>query len=202
MTKTAEEIANEKEEQEMWAMMKPYKDIIPDALEKELREVIKAKDLPRVDEVSLKIAAIVKDYTDRVCKVDLNEGEEILWMYRIQKGIFHQELVESWIITDLRAMKHFPVTKNRPEAKVQSAPLLLCDSLIMNQHRKSKGNRVGTYTGIRGTGTSVSSSSSTSLTYGDLVFIRDGKESLRFSGISDPHGVRRLVETVKKQKKV
>lgn len=30
------------------------------------------------------------------------------------KGIFHKETVEKWIITNLRATKRFPVTKERP----------------------------------------------------------------------------------------
>jgi hypothetical protein len=72
----------------------------------------------------------------------------------------------------------------------------------MNQYRSSTGSRVGTFMGARGSlfaGVGESTYSSTSQTYGDLVFFLSGREVLRFQGISDPQGVRRMVETLKKQ---
>jgi hypothetical protein len=89
--------------------------------------------------------------------------------------------------------------------KRSRAGLAISDTVVMNQRRNTSGTRVGIFTGIRGgafTGTGTSFSESTSSTYGDLVFILNGKEFFRFVGISDPYGLRRLIEAIKKQKKV
>lgn len=75
-------------------------------------------------------------------------------------------------------------------------------AVVMNQHRSPLGSRVGTFmgTGDRGfVGTSLSSSSSTSAIYGDLMFLFNGKEALRLQGISDSHGVHRARATVSTQ---
>jgi hypothetical protein len=47
----------------------------------------------------------------------------------------------------------------------------------------------------------VSSSSSKSMTYGDLVFLVAGNEVFRFYGVSDLDGIKRLIDNLKKATK-
>jgi hypothetical protein len=73
----------------------------------------------------------------------------------------------------------------------------------MNQFRKSKGNRVGSFAGVYGgggfAGTGTGISSSTSMNFGDIVFLHNDREIFRFQGISDPDEVNRLIKTLKKE---
>jgi hypothetical protein len=127
-----------------------------------------------------------------------------IWSHTVKKGIISKEIAERWIITNMRAIKQFPVTKDNPQEKFGAIGLDISDTVVMNQFRRSKGNRVGSFVGsyggggVIGTGSSISSS--TSISYGDLVFLHNGKEVFRFQGISDPNEVNRMVKTLKKQK--
>jgi hypothetical protein len=134
---------------------------------------------------------------------DMVQGEQVLWRHDISKGIIHREVVEEWFITNLRAMKRFPVTKENAKPQISYAGHSISETVVMNQHRQSQGNRVGNFVGSYGgggfAGVSSGISSSKSVNYGDLVFLANGKEMFRFRGISDPSGVNRLVKALKKQ---
>jgi len=185
--------------------LKPFKDLIPSDVEKELKKAIKENDGDKIKTLlEGKINPILDSYTAKIKNPDLNEGEQILWVHEVTRGIFHKETVEKWIITNLRAMKYYPVTKENPTQRLNSVGLAVCEPIIMNQHRVSKGRRVGNFTGVYSgvfAGTSVGSSTSTSTTYGDLVFFFNGTEKLSFPRISDPHGVQHMIQTIKKQSK-
>ncbi|MGD0496146.1 MAG: hypothetical protein ABSB28_08915 [Candidatus Bathyarchaeia archaeon] len=185
--------------------LKPFKDLIPSDVEKELKKAIKENDGDKIKTLlEEKINPILDSYTAKIKNPDLNEGEQTLWVHEVTRGIFHKETVEKWIITNLRALKYYPVTKENPTQRLDSVGLAVCEPIIMNQHRVSKGQRVGNFTGVSSgvfAGTSVGSSTSTSTTYGDLVFFVKGTEKLRFLCISDPHGVQHMIQTIKKQSK-
>jgi hypothetical protein len=136
---------------------------------------------------------------------NLNSGEQIIWVHVIKKGALKKVDSERWIITNLRAIKHILPTDENPQEKFMAIPLRSTDVVVMNQYRKSKGDRVGVfaggYSGGGVAGVSTSSSSGVSMTYGDLVFLYNGKEFFRFQGISDPHGVSRVINMIKKQQK-
>lgn len=191
--------------------VKAFSNIIPDELEMELKKAVKTGDLENAKNIiDTKIQPIIDNYMAKLRGPPL-EGEQILWQHVVTKGIFNKEILEVWRITDFRAFLGVPKTKTyfalnvAVDLTVTGVGLVVCDTVVMNQHRKSSGSRVGTFTGVAGggfVGTGVSSSESTSSTYGDLVFFSNGKEVFRFRSISDPHGVRRLIETIKKQTKV
>lgn len=191
--------------------IKPFKDIIPVEIEKELKKATKDGDAGRIRKIiDEQIKPLIDNYLAVITNPKIpHEKEQILWMHTLAKGIINKEIVARWIITDSRAIVSTPKGKyyvGKDESfpsTAQIVGLAVCDTVVMNQHRSSSGNRVGTFTGVGGrgfVGTSVSSSSSTSSTYGDLVFFFNGKEAFRFQGISDPQGVRRMIETIKKQK--
>jgi hypothetical protein len=144
------------------------------------------------------------DYQVKMLNRNFNAGEQVIWSHTVQKGVFSKETAERWFITNMRAIKQFPVTKDNPQEKFSSIGWLdLSDSVVMNQFRKSKGNRVGTFAGVYGgggfAGTAAGVSSSTSMNFGDIVFLHNDREIFRFQGISDPDEVNRLIKTLKKE---
>jgi hypothetical protein len=144
------------------------------------------------------------DYQVKILNRNFNAGEQVIWSHKVQKGLFSKETAERWFITNMRAIKQFPVTKDNPQEKFSAIGWLdLSDSVVMNQFRKSKGNRVGTFAGVYGgggfAGTGTGISSSTSMSFGDIVFLCNDREVFRFQGISDPDEVNRLIKTLKKE---
>lgn len=194
--------ANQKSSDER---LKLFRRIIPVELDRELGNAIMENDSEKVRAiVDEKINPILDKYVAETKNMSMNPGEQTLWVHEVSKGVFHKETVEKWVITNLRAFRFYPQTKDSPQGRLAAIGLAISDTVVMNQYRSSKGNRVGTFSGVGGgvfAGSSVSQSRSTSRAYGDLVFLFDGKEALRFQGISDPQGVRRMVETIKKQER-
>jgi len=135
----------------------------------------------------------------------LAPGEQVLWFHRVSKGFIHKEVAEEWIITNTRALKHFLVTKQNSTPRTAYVNLVESSSVVMNQRRTSQANRVGNFVGTGSSsgfaGVTGGSSRSTSGNFGDLVFFLNGKEVLCFQGISDPNGVHKMIETVKRQTK-
>jgi ribosomal protein L40E len=74
----------------------------------------------------------------------------------------------------------------------------LDDVVVMNQRRTSKSNTVGTYARSRYIVAGTGNTNTTSSTLGDLVFICGGSPFITFSQISDPHGLARLVKSIKR----
>ena len=143
-------------------------------------------------------------YQAKILNRDLDTGEQIIWSHIIEKGVLNKEVTERWLITNLRAIKHSPVTKENPQEKFVSIGWLdLSDCVVMNQFRKSKGYRVGSFAGTYRTGTfagiNTGFSSGISLSYGDILFLYNDKEAFRFTSISDPNDLSRVVKTLKKE---
>jgi len=144
------------------------------------------------------------DYQVKMLNRNFNAGEQVIWSHTVQKGVFSKEAAERWFITNMRAIKQFLVTKDNLQEKFSAIGWLdLSDSVVMNEFRNSKGNRVGTFAGVYGgggfAGTGTGISSSTSMSFGDIVFLHNDREVLRFQSISDPDEVNRLIKTLKKE---
>lgn len=71
------------------------------------------------------------------------------------------------------------------------------DIVVMNQHRVSQSDYMGTYYG-RYARIGMGSSKSRSKTVGDVIFMHQGRQDIVFSQIIDPHGVARLAKAAKK----
>jgi hypothetical protein len=183
--------------------LKPFEDLIPSDVEKELKKAIEENDEDKIKTLlEGKINPILDSYMAKIKNPDLNDGEQVLWVHEVTRGIFHKETVEKWVITNLRAMIYYLVTKENPAQRLSSIGLAVSQPVVLNQRRISKGQRVGNFTGVYSgvfAGTSVGSSTSTSETFGDLVFFVGSIEKLCFPSISDPHGVQHMIQTVKKQ---
>jgi hypothetical protein len=184
-------------------LLKIFKPILPSILAKELQKAIINSDEEKVKILMAKVIPILDNYQAKIWNLNFdNEDEQLLWRHEVKKGFIHKGTVETWVITNLRAVKLYSASVEKPKPSIEAIGLALADTVVMNQYRSSTGSRVGTFIGARGSlfaGVGESTYSSTSQTYGDLVFFLSGREVLRFQGISDPHGVRRMVETLKKQ---
>jgi hypothetical protein len=113
--------------------------------------------------------------------------EETLWRNQITQGILKKRVVEVQTITNYRVLRNDKGVMFKD----------IDDVVVMNQHRVSQSNYMGTYYGryIRfGTG----STQSRSKTVGDVVFMRQGTPIIRFNQIADPHGVVRLAKSVRR----
>jgi hypothetical protein len=85
--------------------LEPFKDLIPSDVEKELKNAINENDGDKIKTLlEGKINPILDSYTAKIKNPELNEGEQILWVHEVTRGIFHKETVEKWTITNLRAM--------------------------------------------------------------------------------------------------
>lgn len=189
---------NLKNVEDMQRVLNVFKDVIPANIEAEIKKAIKEGEIP--EQLSMQVMDILQNYQNKVMSKELLPNEEVLWIHEVKKGILKREVIEKWIITNHRIMK-----VNFETNKAFKIGVLTTDVVVMNKHRESSGSRVGTFTGSGGrrfVGVGVSSTSSKSMTYGDLVFLVAGKEVFRFYGVSDPDGVKRLIDNLKKATKV
>jgi len=184
-------------------VLKVFKPILPSILAKELEKAIKSGDGEKIKILMTEVIPILDNYQAKIWNLNFdNKGEQLLWKHEVKKGLIHKETIATWAITNLRAVKLYSPSIENPKPCIEAVGLAIADTVVMNQYRSSTGSRVGTFMGARGSlfaGVGESTYSSTSQTYGDLVFFLSGREGLRFQGISDPQGVRRMVETLKKQ---
>jgi len=148
----------------------------------------------------MQVNNVIESYLSKIRSENLLQDEQVLWYHEVTKGVFKKQILEKWFITNYRAIKIDFVSN-----KVARVGLLISDVVVMNKQRDTSGSRTGVFTGAgRGAfgGVSVSSSSSTSRTVGDLIFMIAGKEVIRFPRISDPDGVEKLIDTIKKTQKI
>jgi ribosomal protein L40E len=124
----------------------------------------------------------------------LGNGEVQLWSFASQtKGFFRVKVVISLVVTNFRIMRI-----DQQNNKVLGYFLFtwLDDVIVMNTHRVSQSTGYGMYTGYR-TRFGTRSSSGTSKTVGDIVFIINGQK-VSWGGIPDPTGLKNFIKSIKK----
>ena len=128
---------------------------------------------------------------------ELQSGEDYLWSYYEEKGIFNKHLSQLWGITNFRIYMY--------DGEINKVTgLLMMDQLedvvVMNTHRQYNSQRVGSYGRIaRGFGLSTGYSTGKSVTIGDILFMSNGQPVITWRGLRDPTGLKRLVIAVKKE---
>jgi hypothetical protein len=123
-------------------------------------------------------------------------GEEVLWWHSVERGVFRKKLERYWFITNLRVCRF-----DYEEGVIEAAPIKDLEVVVQDKRRSTSTQRIGVYTGkiadllgVVGVGVSKSRSQ----TIGDVMFIREGRALVKFTGISDPDGIKRLVDALKK----
>ncbi len=126
----------------------------------------------------------------------LSDGEELLWINIKTEGIVNKYIRWLEALTNFRAI-YYDFTK-RDSGRI---PLSFVDDVtVTNQERTSGSDRFGTFTGgcdriFAGMKTSYG----TNRTIGDVHFMKDGKPTVTFLHVSDPHDVASLAKVVIKQ---
>ena len=123
-------------------------------------------------------------------------GEEVLWWHSVEHGVFKKTLKRYWFITNLRVCRF-----DYDEGVVKAAPIKDLEVIVKEKRRSTSTQRIGVYHGkmadlIGIVGASFSRAKSQII--GDVMFIREGQALLEFTGVSDPDGIKRLVEVLKK----
>jgi len=126
-------------------------------------------------------------------------GEEVLWWHSVERGVFKKRLERYWFITNLRVCRF-----DYEEGVIEAAPIKDLEVVVKDKRRSTSTQRIGVYTGkiadlLGVVGVGVSKSRSEII--GDVMFIREGRALVKFTGISDPDGIKRLVEVLKKDLK-
>lgn len=188
----------DKEIMDVSSLIATTKDVIPDYLEKEWAKAVRDHDDAAMVAAFSKIQPLIVEYAKRIKSQEYNEGEEDQWVNEISNGVFKRNVVERWVITNQRAFI-LRAGSDGILKRTSGVGLAIANAVVMNQYRKSNSTHVGTFVSRKGFGVGGGRSTSTSTSYGDLVFMSDGKEILRFPGISDPNGVKKMVEALKKQ---
>ena len=127
----------------------------------------------------------------------LQSGEDFIWSYSEEKGIFNKHLSKLWGITNFRIFM-FDGEINKVTGLLMMDELE--DVVVMNTHRVYNSTRVGSYGRLaRGFGISTGYSTGKSVTIGDILFMSKGQAVITWRGITDPTGLKRLVVAVKKE---
>jgi tetratricopeptide (TPR) repeat protein len=129
----------------------------------------------------------------------LSDGEELLWSYVAEQGVFNKKARSVMAVTNFRAYVYGFDDYEFGNTLIST----LDDVLIMNSHRESSSHRMGSFhsTGRMGMriGTHSSMGSGRSQTMGDVHFMKDGETIVTFGNVSDPHGIVKLVKSIQKQ---
>jgi len=129
----------------------------------------------------------------------LGNGEVQLWSRVVDtKGFFRKKVTESLVITNFRIMR-----VDNDDNKIFGYILFpqIDDVIVMNTRRLSQSQSTGygfSSGGYRTRyGTSTRSSSGTSKTVGDIVFVVNGQK-ISWGGIPDPTGLKNFIKSIKK----
>jgi hypothetical protein len=123
-------------------------------------------------------------------------GEELLWEYKDEKGIFFKKIREMAIITNYRVM-YFNVNQQ----EIIQLPLKYADIAVVNAKTVSfrNGATAGGWSRSSALWLGFSTSEGIGTRVGDLWFLFQGQKVLELTDIADPNGVKRTLDMIKKQ---
>jgi len=129
----------------------------------------------------------------------LTEAEDLIWYDQNLSGIINKNLKVLFAVTNFRIILY-----DFENSKGSIIPLSQIDDVVvMNRRTVSDSVRTGTFVGggrIRGFGgVSVSYGKGLSKVLGDLVFMVNGQDVMRWGSIADPTGVSRMIKSVIKE---
>jgi ribosomal protein L40E len=132
----------------------------------------------------------------------LMENEEILWKQEQTSGILNKKITYGEVVTNFRIFMY----DFRSHDSGMVAMNVIDDAIVSNSHRESQSTRIGTFIGggqlgkqFGFGGISPSYGTGESHTVGDVVILFNGQPVHKFSQISDPQGLARLIKSVKKE---
>ena len=178
--------------------LRVFKPVIPQGLVVRVQKMMQEK---RVDpEVTGELTKVVVDYHVKLYDPSLWKDEKVLWGHNEFKSDVGSKPWRTWAVTNHRAF----VYDHTVESFETVAGLPVSDVDVVNEHTKDQDVCIGAFSEA---GKTLMENAMVSLeeshqTCGDVVFARGGTEKLRFHNVNDPKNVKKLVETVQKQKKL
>lgn len=129
----------------------------------------------------------------------LSESEDLIWYDQNLSGIINKKLSVLFAVTNFRIILY-----NFQNSRGSIIPLSQVDDVIvMNRRTISDSVRTGTFVGggrMKGFGgVTTSYGKGFSRVIGDLVFMVNGQEVMRWGGIADPTGISRMIKSVIKE---
>lgn len=125
----------------------------------------------------------------------LFDGEELVWYYIFTKGILNKKATWLNLVTNYRILEYNFFEHSGNYTTISGVE----DVIVNNQRRVSDSTGYGSYGKSRYNISGVRSGKTTSKTIGDVVVIANGKPFITFNGVSDPHGLSKLIKSLKKQ---
>jgi hypothetical protein len=120
----------------------------------------------------------------------LPAGESVLWKRSFSKGIVHRHLTFTEVVTNMRAM----CIDDENVKLAGYIPLKMAEVFVDKEHREYSG----VHTGVEARGMYGGTSSGTSVTYGNVNFMSNGRIFLTFFNVRDPNGLKNLINASKK----
>lgn len=134
-----------------------------------------------------------KDYWSTINGLPfLLEGESIVWHNLLTEGVINKQATWLDVITNYRILE-YSFKQHGANFVTFSA---LDDVVVMNQKRISQSNGQGSYGRSKYHIAGTSTSRSTGITVGDIVFVSQGKPIITFHQIQDPRGLVKLVKSI------
>jgi len=123
-------------------------------------------------------------------------GEEILWQYKDEKGFFFKKIRKQAIITNYRI-----IYLNSNDQELIQLPIKYADVVVVNAKTQSwrNGSAAGGWSTSAAMGMGFFKSEGIARRVGDLWFIFQGQKILELTNVLDPNGIKRTIDTVKKQ---
>lgn len=149
-------------------------------------------------EVIGELTTVVVDYNIKLHNPSLWKDEKVLWGHNEAKDNANTNIWRTWAVTNHRAF----VYDHNVESFEAVAGLLVSEVDVVNEHSKNGGVCNGIFSEAGKTlkeNATPPSADESDQTCGDVVFTRDGIETLRFCNVENPWSLKVLVETALKR---
>lgn len=124
---------------------------------------------------------------------DLVEGEQLFWKMADVKGFFTRRVVTGYLITNYRCFV-WDAEENVVRANV---PVSRCEAVVSFMHRGVRSTRGGRFLQPPPMGEREVDDQDRLTTIGDVSFRVGDKTVMIFREVTDPEGVKRLVDSLR-----
>jgi len=157
---------------------------------------IALKNKCRVNEAnSKKLQKVINHFPTEVDGLPfLLEGESFIWSNLQTDGTIKKRATWLEVVTNYRILQY---SIQRHAANYVTLATLE-DVVVMNQKKISQSSGYASYGRSRYHIAGIGGSRSTGMTFGDIVFVSQGRPFITFRQVQDPHGLAKLIKSASK----
>ena len=170
-----------------------FNQVIPQGLIVRIQTMLQENKLDL--EIIGELTKVVVNYNVKLHNSALWEDEIVLWGHNEVKSNLDSKIHKTWAVTNQRAF----VFDHSVESFEVVVGLLVCEVDVVNEHSKDLVGCIGVFLGKSWIKNENTSPDRSPATCGDVIFARDGVETLRFSNVDDPKIVKIIVEMAQKK---